>query len=162
MEKEEVYKLIDQHYRKSFNEMVKRLTGTMGSRHNAEDVVQDTYVRACQYWSSYNPTLSFDAWISGIRTNCIHDAKKDARLRGLVKDDLMAIPDPPHPDASDRIFLRELSDKIDELAHPNGNILKLYLVHGYTSAEVSGLVEGQTAGNVRQIVSRFRQEYLPE
>lgn len=160
MEQKEVYSLIEQHFRKHFKEQVKRLTGTVDGYHNAEDVVQESYARACQYWRTYDPALSFDAWLSGIRTNCVRDAKKDSKLRGLVKDDLKAVPPSAQPDASDRVLVRQIAQKIDDIKHPQGEVLKLYFVGGYTSKEVAAIVPGQTAVNVRQIVSRFRQEHL--
>lgn len=159
MKKHEVYKLIENHYRENVFSLVKRLRSSTGSIHNAEDVVQESYARACTYWDSYNESLSFDAWISGIRNNCFRDLQKDNLLKGMVKDDLTAISDPPHHDATDGVLIREVRDKISKQSKKIGYILKLYLLDEYTGKEVSELT-GMTPEAVRKIVSRFRQEEL--
>lgn len=159
MQKHQVYKLIEEHYKVNFASLVKRLRSASGSSHNAEDVVQESYARACTYWDSYDSALSFDAWITGIRNNCFRDLQKDIILKGMVKDDLAAIPDPPHLDATDGVLIREIRNLIDKQSKKIAFVLRLYLLDEYSSKEVSELT-GMTAEAIRKIVSRFRQENL--
>src|SRR5574341_450857 len=86
MNKQEIYNLIEEHYRAYANILVKRLSNKMGSRYEAEDVVQETYVRACQYWQSYDKELKFNSWINGILGNCIKAKMNDIRHHGMVDD----------------------------------------------------------------------------
>jgi RNA polymerase sigma-70 factor (ECF subfamily) len=58
---EEALALADQVYR-----VARRLVGT---REEAEDLVQDTYARAFRSWSSYTPGTNLRAWLLRILTN---------------------------------------------------------------------------------------------
>jgi RNA polymerase sigma-70 factor, ECF subfamily len=58
---EEALKLADQMYR-----VARRL---VGSREEAEDLVQDTYARAFRSWRSFRPGTNLRAWLFRILTN---------------------------------------------------------------------------------------------
>jgi RNA polymerase sigma-70 factor (ECF subfamily) len=58
---EEALGLADQVYR-----VARRLVGT---REEAEELVQETYVRALRSWSSYTPGTNMRAWLLRILTN---------------------------------------------------------------------------------------------
>src|SRR6266568_2470283 len=58
---EEALELSDQVYR-----VARRL---VGSREEAEDLVQDTYARAFRSWESYTPGTNLRAWLLRILTN---------------------------------------------------------------------------------------------
>ncbi len=58
---EEALELSDQVYR-----VARRLAGT---REEAEDLVQETYVRALRNWQSYEPGTNLRAWLLRILTN---------------------------------------------------------------------------------------------
>ncbi len=58
---EEVLELADQVYR-----VARRL---VGSREEAEDLVQDTYARAFRSWRSFQPGTNLRAWLLRILTN---------------------------------------------------------------------------------------------
>src|SRR6187551_504402 len=58
---EEALELADQMYR-----VARRL---VGSREEAEDLVQDTYARAFRSWRSFSPGTNLRAWIFRILTN---------------------------------------------------------------------------------------------
>src|ERR1051325_3490338 len=58
---EEALELADQVYR-----VARRL---VGSREEAEDLMQETYARAFRSWRSYTPGTNLRAWLLGILTN---------------------------------------------------------------------------------------------
>ena len=58
---EEALALADQVYR-----VARRIVGT---REEAEDLVQDTYARAFRSWQSYTPGTNLRAWLLRILTN---------------------------------------------------------------------------------------------
>src|SRR6184192_4742801 len=58
---EEALEFADQVYR-----VARRL---VGSREEAEDLVQDTYARAFRSWRSYTPGTNLRAWLLRILTN---------------------------------------------------------------------------------------------
>src|SRR3954471_21238061 len=69
---EEALELADQVYR-----VARRL---VGSREEAEDLMQDTYARAFRSWQSYTPGTDLRAWLLRILTNLNID-KARARQR---------------------------------------------------------------------------------
>ncbi len=69
---EEVLELADQVYR-----VARRLVST---REEAEDLVQETYVRAFRSWRSYTPGTNLRAWLFRILTNLnIDRGRRDQR-----------------------------------------------------------------------------------
>ena len=56
-----------------------RLTG---NGNDAEDLVQETYVRACRFFHRYDPTLPFTGWLYRIMSNAHIDM---VRRRGRLK-----------------------------------------------------------------------------
>ncbi|MGE0002600.1 MAG: sigma-70 family RNA polymerase sigma factor [Fimbriimonadaceae bacterium] len=64
--------------------MAYRLTG---SRHDADDLVQETFLRAYRFWHRYDPNLPFLSWIYRIMSNLSVDAaRRSSRLRTLSLD----------------------------------------------------------------------------
>jgi RNA polymerase sigma-70 factor (ECF subfamily) len=94
--------LINRSNRKAFN-LALRLTGNVS---DAEDIVQDAYVRAWSRFGDYDPSRPFEAWLFRIITNRAIDVVRrnkfltiysldnylDANSRGESRT--MEIPDP--------------------------------------------------------------------
>ena len=73
---EDALELSDQVYR-----VARRLAG---SREAAEDLVQETYVRAFRNWSSFEPGTNLRAWLLRILTNLnIDKGRKTQRTPGM-------------------------------------------------------------------------------
>jgi len=71
-------RLMGQTYRQAYN-MAYRLTGN-GS--DAEDLLQETFVRAYRFFHRYDESLPFASWLFRIMTNVhIDTARKRARLK---------------------------------------------------------------------------------
>lgn len=71
-----MYDLIEQHYRNNFDKIVATFTPRYGA-HNAEDIVQEAYARACQYFYSYNPDTEFENWFSRILSRSVISHYRD-------------------------------------------------------------------------------------
>src|SRR3546814_14161868 len=54
MDKEEAYKIIEYHYRNNFKNLISRYSRQFQSHSRAEDIVQEAYTRALQYWNRYS------------------------------------------------------------------------------------------------------------
>src|SRR6184192_4686590 len=73
---EEALEFADQVYR-----VARRL---VGSRDEAEDLVQDTYARAFRSWRSYRPGTNLRAWLLRILTNLnIDRGRRRQRTPGM-------------------------------------------------------------------------------
>lgn len=152
----EVYKLIEDHYRKHFNSNVSKLRYATGSAHNAEDTVQEAYTRALKYWKSYN-FQGVENWFISILNNCIRDTQKDTILNGMVQEDLAHVVEPTRPDITDEVLANEVKREINKQPARVAQILHLYLFEGYTSRELSEFTEYSPEA-VRKAVSRFKAD----
>lgn len=62
----------------------------LGNRSDAEDVTQETFVRAWGGMAAYDPSRSFDAWVLRIATNlCIDQIRRRQRRTEMSLDALL-------------------------------------------------------------------------
>lgn len=154
MNKEELYKEIETHYRKNHKRLIKMISNLVGNSHNAEDVVQNTYVKALEYWKSFEPNSNLDAWIRRIFTNCIKDKINDERHHGMKDDSLDEV---VYPKIVDKKLLEKLYIFIEEQSEPVKKILKLHFFEEYSSKDIS-IVVPEGYDNIRKIIQRFRDQ----
>ena len=123
-----------------------RLTG--GRESDAEDVVQETWIRAVRGLRRFQWRSSLRTWLSAILLNCVREWGRD-RLHATDA------PEPPAP-------AREPADAIDlerAIARlPGGyrTVLILHDVEGYTHAEIGAML-GVEAGTSKSQLFRARQ-----
>jgi RNA polymerase sigma-70 factor (ECF subfamily) len=83
----------------------------LGAYHEAEDVVQDTYVRALRGWESFEWRSSLRTWLYRIATNVclnlIEGRGRRALSSGLVPDDSGLRLEPFPTDPADQVIARE-------------------------------------------------------
>jgi len=158
MTRDEVYKLIENFYRKNFKKLVNKTRGRVGSYHNAEDVVQEAFTRACKYHASYNPAItSFDAWFSRILENSLRTYAKERRAQGMVHDHRTDNLITTTPDSYLRRFLSEIMDDIAQLPVERQEVMNLSFFMGYTPMDISKIVNANV-GAIRTMLHRFREE----
>jgi RNA polymerase sigma-70 factor (ECF subfamily) len=87
--------LVERHSRKVFN-LAFRMTG---NEHDAEDIVQDTFMKAFRTLSRFESRSSFGTWLHRIAANCALDAIRARKVR----DEVVHTEDEDHADAIDSI-----------------------------------------------------------
>lgn len=152
--KSEVYALIENHYRSNFKHLVMRFRGPSGSRHNGEDIVQEAYTRAMQYWNSFNVEKDFRKWFSRILVNCLKDKIKDEKQHGFFEtNDGVA-------DVQTKAFNRLIIKDIQKIIHMQPDnvryILNLYFFEQYKTTEIADLAP-ESHANIRVIIHNFRK-----
>lgn len=156
MNRNEAYQLIENHYRECHEGLVKKLSGPAGSRHHAEDVVQEMYTRACQYWPSFSLSSgNLEQWMSAILKNCMAAHKREMMREGEVVD--VDVDEVVYHYNSTSGMVKEIAAVIDEKESGEKYILKLFFFEGYQPADIEKLVP-QTNGAIRQVLHRFKQE----
>ena len=156
MNKEEVYAQIENHFRSSNTALVKGLAGRTGGIHNAEDVVQEAYIRAMKYWQTYDPARSFDTWFNRIVSSAASDHKKKERVRGAVVEE--SGQEAAAPDLSDwKGRLDEVKTLIASKKEPNASILELYFIYGWKQVDIEQVVD-RSRKAIEMICRRFRTE----
>lgn len=157
MTRQEMYALIEQHYRENRTRLVRRLYRSAGGSANAQDVVQEAYTRACQYWASfYDNDETFDSWLNGIIRNALIRQRTKDSQRQENDVEMLQVPSMRNVEI-ERAMLREIAEKIEEKKPNVARILKLYMFGQYTPREIVEIVP-ETGNNIRIIVHRFREE----
>jgi RNA polymerase sigma factor (sigma-70 family) len=153
MSKEQVYAAIEAHYREKQATTVSRIAYYLQNKAMAEDVVQEAYLRCCQYWKSYDPGETIAAWFNTILNNSIKDAFKKMMTQGMAHD--LPPADAPRSTILDTIELKELLVEIESQPQRVARILHLFLIEGYYSHEIAEIVP-ENSSTIRKTVQRFR------
>lgn len=135
------------------------------TREDAEDVVQDAFVRTLRGLERYDPSRPFAAWFFTIVRNTARNAAasrgaRDAR-RGSENEDVSARSVAgdatiDHPDAMERAELRErLERAIDALPRMQRSCFRLCEAEGFSRAEVAEML-GISEATVRVHLHRAR------
>jgi len=129
----------------SFRELYRRHTPALyalalrlcRSEANAQDAIQEAWIRACNALSRFMWKSSLRTWLSGVLINCAREQSRQQnnRREEELVDDFPATIDQR---LGDRITLEEVILRL-----PDGyrHVLTLHDVEGYTHEEISGLLD---------------------
>ncbi|HOO55630.1 MAG TPA: sigma-70 family RNA polymerase sigma factor [bacterium] len=141
------------------------------NRTDAEDLIQETYLKAFRAFSQFEEGTNFKAWIFKILTNTyINRFKKDKKSPEQVSVDDMAdtlIYDrvtslqTGSTDNPERIFLKkfipdEIKRAVENLQDEYRMTFILSDVHGFTNDEIAGIME-VSVGTVKSRLFRARR-----
>jgi RNA polymerase sigma-70 factor (ECF subfamily) len=131
----------------------------------AQDLVQDTYVRALRYQHSYEPGTNMKAWLFAIMRNLFWDRFKGSRREDVSLDDLgdFALYDTlketsaiPETEVLDRIAAREVVEAVETLPPLHREVVLLVDVEGFAYKDAAKML-GVPIGTVMSRLHRARQ-----
>ncbi len=146
---------------------------------DAEDLLQDTLLRAYRFFNKFQPGTNFKAWIFKILTNTfINRYRKQQRepqqvdfekVEFAYSDDGKASQDRAHQEEIDyrvheHLFDDKIKDALDRLAEDFRIVVILCDIHGFSYKEIAEIV-GVPIGTVMSRLSRGRkqlQKFLEE
>ena len=142
-----------------------RLTG---NRADAEDLVQDTFVKALRFSNRFTPGTNLKAWLYTILHNTWRNRRRDASREpvdvdsALVDEAATQMDGPAEPDTPERILLRETLDAdlqraLDALPEPFREAVWLRDVEEFSYAEIAEML-GIPLGTVMSRISRGRRQ----
>jgi len=112
--------LVEQHSRAIFR-LAFRMTG---NEEDAEDVVQETFLRVHRQLPNYEARSSFSTWLYRIAANCsldlirIRNRREQKRERGLVEaPDILDLVPETRPGPDQLLYGSELGDRVGEALH---------------------------------------------
>jgi RNA polymerase sigma-70 factor (ECF subfamily) len=130
------------------------------SRADAEDLVQETYLRAWQAWVAGRPPRRVEPWLATICLNLGRDRARRAATRVEVPS--AQLPDLAGPtdvetEALDRVRLAQVERALWALPPAQRQAVTLMDLGGFTAAEVADLL-GRPRGTVLAWVHRGRKQ----
>ena len=143
----------------------------------AEDLVQDTYVRALRYQNSYQVGTNMKAWLFAIMRNLFWDRFKGGRPEDVSLDGdgefalYDTLKDPtavPEADVLDRIAADEVVHAVEKLPELHREVVLLVDVEGFSykdAAEVLGVPIGTVMSRLhraRRQLQRSLYDYAEE
>ena len=125
----------------------------MRDRHLAEDLTQETFIRALRAWPRFDPRKASErTWLLVIARNLLIDHHRRDRSDPEAEIDERALPSTPGPEA-DLARWSELSKALGELSDRDREIVALRFGADLTGPEIAEVL-GLSLSNVQQILSR--------
>ena len=141
--------------------------------HDADEAVQDAFVKVFTHITSYREELPFEVWFTRILVNACLDLRKARarRLRWVLPLERPASADRPAPEAPDReqspearlvsrARLREIAAAVDQLPDRQRTVFMLSQFGGQTTSQVSealGVSEATVRVHLFRAVRKLRR-----
>jgi RNA polymerase sigma-70 factor, ECF subfamily len=137
--------------------------GILGNRADAEEVAQETFLRAYQKLSSLRESEKFKAWVNRISFRLALNRQRGGRRR-LTRETAWHTHGTGEPvnglqNAEERVLLERLRNEIEGLPEKLRRALQLSIVEDMDAADV-GVVLGIPAGTVRSRLHAARKLLL--
>lgn len=133
-----------------------------GSQTDAEEIVQDTWCRAAENFSTFRKDSALRTWLTSIVINCWRESiRKQSRMRPTSNDELESMSDalvtslPVTPQTpADPI---DIERALSRLPEGYREVVLLHDLNGYTHREIAGLL-GIREGTSKSQLTRGRQQ----
>lgn len=148
----EIYKL---YYKAMYNTSLRLVNDSM----EAEDIMQEAFLKAFKNIHTYKEEVSFGAWLKKIVVNRSLDALKKRKLETAELDEgrTKVIDEAEEHDIEDQVQkLAEVKQAINELSEKYKVIVTLHLIEGYDHDEIAEIMN-MTNAAVRTSYSRGRK-----
>lgn len=128
---------------------------------DAEDIVQESFLKAFQKLNSFSGDVSFGAWLKKIVVNASLDAlrKKKPEFENIDELNLTVFEDETVEEKSTEYELKKVRDAIMLLPDGYRIVLSLYLLEGYDHDEIAEIT-GISASTSRSQLARAKKKLL--
>lgn len=151
--------LIQQHYTKHFDTLVKRAARALGDWHYGEDCVQEAYENALKYSHTFDGS-NFDRWFNTVFMNTIKKFFRFIQSQGVTQE----LKTPDHP-----LYPTNLTEKHKDLIKTEiqqyktkqhiKDVLVMYFISGWRGKELEVLT-GMTVPAIYSNIERFKTKVL--
>jgi RNA polymerase sigma-70 factor (ECF subfamily) len=129
----------------------------LGNVSDAEDAVQETFLKVHRAAASYNGEAAFTTWLYRILINTCYDLlrKRKRRIRETPIEEFVADSRAAHAvDDVKRMALRKL---LNELPEQRRTVFALFEIEGLSHAEIAGILD-ITEGNSKWILFSTKKQ----
>lgn len=123
---------------------------------DAEDAVQDGFVRAWQALDRFDPSQSFSAWLNRIVANAALDIARRRKVR-TTEELSDALQSPFRNPAEDAELKRRLAEALAQLPERARSVIVLHDMEGFTHVEIGEML-GIPGGTARSDLHHARQK----
>ncbi len=116
----------------------------LGTSSDAEDAVQETFLKVQRSIGNFRGQSSFATWIFRILVNTCHDARRSRMRRNETVAEGReegAMPPEPRAPGSHPTLKLALERAVAQLTHHQRDVFLLYEVEGFRHAEIAGMLE---------------------
>ena len=147
--------VFEEIYRRLGDRMKSIAWNHLGSRTDAEDAVQETFLKIHRAASTFTGEASFATWAYRILVNTCYDVlrKRRRRIEEAPLDDMLERTAPGVDDMK-RLALRKM---LDELPEQRRTVFALFEIEGLSHAEI-GQILGISEGNSKWILFATKKE----
>src|SRR5215212_831010 len=151
-------KIFEELYRRFGDRMKSIAWNHLGNAADAEDAVQETFLKIHRAASTYSGEASFSTWAFRILVNTCYDILRKRRRR-IEESPLDDTPETaertaPNVDEAKRMTLRKL---LGELTEQRRTVFTLFEIEGLSHAEI-GQILGISEGNSKWILFATKKE----
>lgn len=134
------------------------LTRLTGSATVAEDLAQETFLRAYRAFPSFDPTrgAKVSTWLLTIARNAAHDARKRRRVEEPLDDEMPAPSVTPEDAKHQRELRAAIARAVAALPVDQREVFLLAELHACSMEEIAGVV-GAPVNTVKQRLFRGRE-----
>lgn len=151
-------------HQRSLAELVYRQTG---DRSGAEDLVQETFLRAFKALSRFDPRYRLSTWLSRIALNVARDQGRRKKVREAAPKERFGrentLPDPV--DAVAHSETRQtIMQALDALPTAQREVVVLSVYGGFSQREIAGMLElplGTVKSRLRSAFTKLRDLVAP-
>ena len=152
-------KIFEELYRRFGDRMKSIAWNHLGNTADAEDAVQETFLKIHRAATTYSGEASFSTWAYRILVNTCYDVLRKRKRRidetSMEDDEGVTIERPASSvDDAKRITLRKL---LDELSEQRRTVFSLFEIEGLSHAEI-GQILGISEGNSKWILFSTKKE----
>ncbi len=126
-----------------------------GNVDRADDLVQDTLLRALSHIDSFQPGTNLHAWLFTILRNLFHSEYRKMRREVPDVDGIHASRLASQPEQSDRLFLEDFKLALQRLPPDQREALLLVGASGFSYEEAAGICNC-AVGTIKSRVNRAR------
>jgi RNA polymerase sigma factor (sigma-70 family) len=158
--------IIEDYYRKNYKHLVNRVLGRVpnNSRAIAEEVVQDAFVRALEYWRTFDQNREIGPWFNRILAYSVRETIRKENGTPLSFDDEELFLEPfvlgEDVDIPPNIVLL-VQKSILEQPEDRREVLHMFFNLGMKTREIEECTN-YNHSNIRQIIRRFRIKWDDE
>ncbi|MFP5247810.1 MAG: RNA polymerase sigma factor [Thermoanaerobaculia bacterium] len=148
-------KVFEEIYRRFGDRMKSIAWNHLGNVSDAEDVVQETFLKVHRAAATFTGEASFATWMFRILVNTCYDMlrKRRRRIEEAPIDDMLERSG-ANVDDTKRIALRRL---LDELPEQRRSVFTLFEIEGLSHAEIASIL-GISEGNSKWILFATKKE----